>query len=154
MLGCVGATALSIILVISLVPLALATSSGNDTSNATSASELQNNKETCSTWVGIAPEEGSENNTEIPCLQKVLDKCQPFDVTLGYLLGSMRVSIKGVTNNGSNNCSLNLQHEIERGQTNMTCMVPLARLSSWTNWKRGDGPDAVDQIIKYCNVTR
>ncbi|HEX9319794.1 MAG TPA: hypothetical protein VF884_12750, partial [Nitrososphaeraceae archaeon] len=45
-LGCAGATALFIILVFSLPPLALATLSGNDTSNATSAANLQNYKET------------------------------------------------------------------------------------------------------------
>ena len=101
--------------------------------------------------MGVAPEGGSENNTDIPCMQKVLDKCQPFDVVVGYVLGSMRISIKGLTNDGAN-CSLNVEHEIERSQTNMTCMIPLTKISTWTNWKRGDGLDAVEQIIKYCTI--
>ena len=84
-------------------------------------------------------------------MQKVLNKCQPFDVALGYVLGSMRVSIKGVIND-SDNCSLNLQHEIERGQTNMTCTIPLSKMSTWTNWKKGDGFNAVDEISNYCAI--
>ena len=84
-------------------------------------------------------------------MQKVLDKCQPIDVTLGYVLGSMRVSIKGVTNDGGD-CSLKIEHEIERGQKEMTCMIPHAEMSTWTYWKRGDGLDAVEQIISYCTI--
>ena len=135
-------------------PLTPGTMSSSNTTkyvNSTNASDHLKYIETCSTFVGVAPEGGSENNTDIPCMQKVLDKCQPFDVVVGYVLGSMRISIKGLTNDGAN-CSLNVEHEIERGQTNMTCMIPLAKMSTWTNWKRGDGLDAVEQIIKYCAV--
>jgi hypothetical protein len=152
---CLVASLLTVTLwVVLALPLALATTSSTNTTNyvnSTNASVLQNNNETCSTWIGIAPEGSSENNTDIACMQKVLNKCQRFDVALGYVLGSMRVSIKGVINDGGN-CSLNLQHEIERGLTKMTCMIPLATMSTWTNWKRGDGLDAVEQIIKYCTV--
>jgi hypothetical protein len=152
---CLVASMLTVTLwVVLALPLALATTSSTNTTNyvnSTNASVLQNNNETCSTWIGIASEGSSENNTDIACMQKVLNKCQRFDVALGYVLGSMRVSIKGAINN-SGNCSLNLQHEIERGLTKMTCMIPLAKMSTWTNWKRGDGLDAVEQIIKYCTV--
>ena len=70
---------------------------------------------------------------------------------LWYILGSMRVSINGAIIDGDA-CSLSLEYEIERGQTNMTCMIPLVKMSSWTNWKRGDGYDAIEQISKYCSV--
>ena len=119
--------------------------------NSANLSGIQERNETCSTWIGIALEEGSENDTDISCLQKVLGECRPFDVSLGYILGSMRVSIKGAIIDGGA-CSLNLEYEIERGQTNMTCMIPLVKMSSWTNWKRGDGYDAIEQISKYCSV--
>ena len=152
---CLVASVLTVTLwVVLALPLALATTSSTNTTNyvnSMNASVLQNNNETCSTWIGFAPEGSSENNTDIACMQQVLNKCQPFDVALGYVLGSLRVSIKGVINDGGN-CSLNLQHEIERGQTKMTCMIPLAKMSTWTNWKRGDGLDAVEQIIKYCKI--
>jgi len=140
------------VLIVALFVLTFPLTPGTmSTSNTTNASDHQKYIETCSTFVGVAPEGGSENNTDIPCMQKVLDKCQPFDLVVGYVLGSMRISIKGLTNDGAN-CSLNLQHEIERGQTKMTCMIPLANMSTWINWKRGDGLDAVEQIIKYCAV--
>ena len=152
---CLVASVLTVTLwVVLALPLALATTSSTNTTNyvnSTNASVLRNDNETCSTFVGVAPEGGSENNTDIACMQKFLDKCQPFDLVVGYVLGSMRISIKGLTNDGAN-CSLNLQHEIERGQTKMTCMIPLANMSTWINWKRGDGLDAVEQIIKYCAV--
>lgn len=152
---CLGVLALlATLLGVSTLPLTSATFSSNNVTRDTNSANLSGFKdrnETCSTWVGIAPEEGSENDTDISCLEKVLEKCQPFDVSLGYILGSMRVSIKGLTNDGGA-CSLNLEYEIERGQTNMTCMIPLAKMSSWTNWKRGDGYDAIEQISKYCSV--
>ena len=143
---------LIVILFVSTFPLSLATMSSSNTTkyvNSTNASAHENYIETCSTFVGISSEDGSENNTDIPCIQKVLDECQPFDVVLGYVLGSMRISIKGETNEGGG-CSLNVEHEIERSQTNMTCTIPYTKISAWTNWKRGDGLDAVEQIIKYC----
>ena len=145
---------LIVILFVSTFPLSLATMSSSNTTkyvNSTNSSAHQNYIETCSTFVGISPEDGSENNTDIPCIQKVLDECQPFDVVLGYVLGSMRISIKGETNEGGG-CSLNVEHEIERSQTNMTCTIPYTKISAWTIWKRGDGLDAVEQIIKYCTI--
>jgi hypothetical protein len=111
-----------------------------------SISNLQGN---CSTWIGIAPEEGSENSTDIVCLNKVLERCQPFNATLGYVLGSMRVSILGLK--GDSQCLLGLLYEIEGGQSNLTCSIPLAKIPAWTNWKRGDGLDTLDQIRNdYC----
>lgn len=151
---CLVTSVLIVTLFVITFPLTSATMSSRNTTkylNSTNASDHQNNIETCSTFVGVAPEAGSENNTDIPCMQKVLDKCQPFDVVVGYVLGSMRISIKGVTNNGAD-CSLNVEHEIERSQTNMTCTIPHTKISAWTNWKRGDGLDAVEQIIKYCTI--
>lgn len=136
------------------LPLTSATFPTNNVTmdrNSVNLSGIQEHNESCSTWVGIALEEESENDTDISCLQKVLEECRPFDVSLGYILGSMRISIKGVTIDGGA-CSLNLQYEIERGQTNMTCMIPLAKMPSWTNWKRGDGFDAIEQINRYCSV--
>ena len=128
-------------------------SSSNTTKyvNSTNGSDRQNNIETCSTFVGVAPEGGSENNTDVPCMQKVLDKCEPFDVVIGYVLGSMRISIKGITNYGAD-CSLNIEHEIERSQTNMTCTNPHTKIPAWTSWRRGDGLDEVEQIIQYCTI--
>ena len=141
------------VLAFPLTPGIMSSSNTTKYVNSTNTSDHQKYIETCSTFVGVAPEGGSENNTDIPCLQKVLDKCQPFDLVVGYVLGSMRISIKGLTNDSAN-CSLNVEHEIERSQTNMTCMIPHTKISTWTNWKRGDGLDAVEQIIKYCTINR
>src|SRR4029079_16176552 len=68
-------------------------SSSNTTKyvNSTNVSDRQKYAESCSTFVGVAPEGGSENNTDIACLQKVFDKCQPFDLVLGHVLGTMRI---------------------------------------------------------------
>jgi hypothetical protein len=123
--------------------------SNNVTNQTANFSGLQNRSETCSTWIGIALEEGSENNPDIRCLERVLERCRPFEATLGYVLGSMRISINGLSN-GRDNCILSLGYEIERGQTNMTCTIPITKISTWTNWKGGDGLDAVDQIRNYC----
>ena len=142
---------LAILIGVLALPHTWAKLSNNVTMDRNSA-DFQARNETCSTWVGIPLEEGSENNTDIPCLQKLLEKCQPFDVALGYVLGSMRVSIKGLNSSSGDNCFLSLKHEIERGETNMTCTIPLAAMSTWTSWKRGDGIDAVDQISNYCVV--
>jgi hypothetical protein len=139
------------VLAFPLTPGIMSSSNTTKYVNSTNASDRQKYAEACSTFVGIAPESGSDNNTDIQCIQKVLDKCQPFDLVVGYVLGSMRISIKGLTNDGTN-CSLNIEHEIERSQTDMTCMIPHTKISIWTNWKRGDGFDAIEQIIKYCTI--
>jgi hypothetical protein len=133
-----------------LIPPSTAFASNNVTIQTANLSGFQDPSRTCSTWVGIAPEEGSGNNTDISCIEKIFEKCQPFDVLLGYTVGSMRVSIKGQTNDGA--CSLSIEHEIEMGLTNMTCMIPQTKMSSWTNWKRGEGLDAVEQIVNYCVI--
>lgn len=153
---CQVTSALIVTLFAVAFPLTPGTMSSSNTTkyvNSTNAFDRQKYIWTCSTFVGVAPEGGSENNTGIPCLQKVLDKCQPFDVVVGYVLGSMRLSIKGLANDSAN-CSLNIEHEIERSQNHMTCMIPHTKISTLTNWKRGDGLDAVEQIIKYCTINR
>jgi len=101
----------------------------------------------CPTWVGIASELTQNNGSEINCLQNIFQSCQPFNVTLGYGLGSLGVSIKGIIDG---DCRIGLEHEIERGLTNMSCTIPLDSMSAWKNWKRGDGLDAVSDIAKYC----
>jgi hypothetical protein len=104
-------TTISIVLTL---PLTSATFSSNASpADGTSAnlSNFQNNNETCSTWVEIAIEGGSENNTDILCLQKVLEGCRPFDIALGYALGSMRISIKGKgVANDADDCYLGVEH--------------------------------------------
>lgn len=136
--------------VLTLLPTAF--SSNNVTNQSVSFSGFQEPGRTCSTWVGIAPEGGSGNNTDdISCIEKVFEKCQPFDVLLGYTVGSMRVSIKGQTND-SYSCSVSIEYEIEMGLTNMTCMIPLTKMSGWTNWKKGEGLDALEQIVNYCVI--
>ena len=135
-----------------LTPPSTAFSSNNVTNQTVNLSGFQEPSRTCSTWVGIAPEGGSGNKTDdISCIEKVFEKCQPFDVLLGYTVGSMRVSIKGQTDDGYS-CSVNVEQEIEMGLTNMTCMIPLTKMGGWTNWKNGEGLDAVDQIANYCVV--
>jgi hypothetical protein len=141
------------VLAFPLTPGIMSSSNTTKYVNSTNVSDRQEYTEACSTFVGVAPEGGSDNNTDIQCIQKVLDKCQPFDLVVGYVLGSMRISIKGLTNDSAN-CSLNVEHEIERSQTNMTCMIPHTKISTWTNWNRGDGLDAIEQIIKYCTINR
>jgi len=101
----------------------------------------------CPIFIGIAPEEGQNNLTEIRCIEKILENCQRFDTSFGYVVGSLKVSIKGITDN---DCHISLLYEVERGQSNMTCTIPLDRLPDWINWKRGDGFDAIDDIAKYC----
>jgi hypothetical protein len=135
---------------ITLVEFSSALPSNNMTldRNSGNLSEFQESNETCSTWIGIAPEESSENNTDIPCLQRVLEKCQPFNASLGYVLGSMTISIKGLTGEGA--CTLSVVHEIEMGESKMICIVPQGKMSAWTNWKRGDGTDATEGILDYC----
>jgi hypothetical protein len=103
----------------------------------------------CPSWIGIGLDEASGNKTEIACIETILEGCKPFNYSLGYILGSLRISINGPTGEGA--CSVNMYYEIERGQSNMTCMIPLGYLPSWTNWKRGDGLDSINQIVKYCN---
>lgn len=103
----------------------------------------------CPSWIGIALDEASGNKTEIACVETILEGCKPSNYSLGYILGSLRISINGPS--GEGNCSVNMYYEIERGQSNMTCVIPIDYLPSWTNWKRGDGLDSIDQIIKYCN---
>src|SRR5262245_58643691 len=133
------------------IPLSSEGEFSGDSNMTNHNSNVSGFQPTCSTWIGVAVEEGLENNTDIPCLQTVFEKCQPFDTTLGYALGSRRVLVRRLTNDGSD-CSLNLAYEIEMGGSNLTCTIPLAKMSTWTNWKRGDGLDAVDQINKdYCN---
>lgn len=103
----------------------------------------------CPSWIGIALDEASGNKTEIACVETMLHGCRPSNYSLGYILGSLRIFINGPSSEGD--CSVNLYYEIERGQSNMTCVIPIDYLPSWTNWKRGDGLDSIDQIIKYCN---
>ena len=143
------------LMVLPTIPLAFGISSSINVTtfeNSTSQIGRPNENQTaaqikmCPTTTGIAPEESENNSTDIECLQNVFESCQPFDAFLGYVLGSLRVSIKGITNG---DCYLNLGHEIERGQTNLSCTIPLDKISTWTNWKRGDGFDAIDQIAKY-----
>ena len=135
-----------------LTPPSTAFSSNHVTNQTVNLSGFQEPSRTCSTWVGIAPEGSPGNNTDdISCIEKVFEKCQPFDVSLGYTVGSMRVSVKGQTNDGYS-CSLSVEHEIEMGLTNMTCMIPLTQMVGWTNWKKGEGLDAIEQIVNYCVV--
>lgn len=103
----------------------------------------------CPSWIGIGLDEASGNKTEIACIETILEGCKPFNYSLGYILGSLRISINGPT--GEDACSVNMYYEIERGQSNMTCVIPIDYLPSWTNWKRGDGLDSINQIVKYCN---
>jgi hypothetical protein len=54
-------------------------------------------------------------------------------VALGYPVGSMRISIKGrgITND-DDDCYLGVEHKIERGLTNMACVIPFDKMSTWT----------------------
>lgn len=135
-----------------LIPLSVeATSSQNASilSGSRNQSSLRAGSQagTCPTSIGIAPEADQNNLIEIGCVAKVFQNCQRFDTSLGYVLGSLRVSIKGIS---GNDCHIDLLYEVERGQSNMTCLIPLDRKPLWSNWKRGDGFDAIDDIINYC----
>lgn len=54
---------------------------------------------TCPSFIGIAPEEGQSNLTETKRIEKMLENCQRFDASLGYVVGSLKVSIKGISDN-------------------------------------------------------
>jgi hypothetical protein len=63
--------------------LATVSSKNNVTMDRNSANltDILGTYENCSTWVGIAPEEGSENGTEIGCLQRILETQQAVVAT-------------------------------------------------------------------------
>ena len=61
------------VLTFPLTPGIMSTSNTTKYVNSTNASDHQKYIEACSTFVGVSPEGGSENNTDIPCMQKVLD---------------------------------------------------------------------------------
>ena len=69
---CLVTSVLAVTLFVITFPLTPATMSSSNTTkyvNSTNGSDRQNNIETCSTFVGVAPEGGSENNTDVPCMQ-------------------------------------------------------------------------------------
>jgi len=140
---------------ISEIPLSLSINATNVTSSQSSSilpgdmnkSSSQALYTSCPSFIGIAPEEGQSNSTEIKCIEKMLESCQRSDTSLGYVVGSLKVSIKGI---GDNDCRISLLYDVERGQSNMTCTIPVDRMPDWRNWKRGDGFDAIDDITKYC----
>jgi hypothetical protein len=111
-----------------------------------------NSRSICSPIVGVPSVLGTENNTDVLCVEQLLNRCQPFKVLLMYTTGSINLAIEGLSVDLK--CSIQLTQEIEMGQSNIRCLIPPVQISNWSNWKRGDGLDAIDEISTYCRYIK
>lgn len=102
----------------------------------------------CAKQIDVDSGSTSYDSNNIGCMETVLSNCQSYSGVLLYGLGSMRLTINGKQDD---QCLFDLVHEIEMDERQFKCTIPVDKMSGWTSWKKGDGLEAVKDILAFCN---
>lgn len=128
-------------------PLVNATNSFNYINDTAIRNSTELGTAKCEGDIEVDSTSPSFKKAEIDCVIYAIKVCRSQNLSLIYQMGSLKAAIIGLT---SGICTLDLTHEIERGQDTYLCLVPSDKLSNWNSWKENTGLDAVVDILPYC----